>query len=146
MGKAKKEVKKIIFDTNILVSALLFKRELSKIVDLWKEGKIIPVVSKETFEEFRRVLEYPKFLLTDTEIKEIIEEEVLPFFEVVEITNQAVGVCRDPDDDKLISCAISASADFIVSGDKDLCSLNKYKSVRIINVTDFLKMFELSNT
>jgi len=138
MGKAKKEVKKIVLDTNILVSALLFKRELSKIVDLWKEGRIIPVVSKETFEEFRRVLEYPRFSLTNTEIKSIIEEEVLPFFKVTEITDQVRDVCRDPDDDKFISCAISASADFIVSGDKDLCSLSKYKSVRIINVKDFL--------
>jgi putative PIN family toxin of toxin-antitoxin system len=143
MGKAKKEVKKIVLDTNILVSALLFKRELSKIVDLWKEGKIIPVVSKETFEEFRRVLEYPRFSLTDTEITTIIEEEVLPFFKVTEITDQVRDVCRDPDDDKFISCAISASADFIVSGDKDLCSLSKYKSIRIINVKDFLKMFDL---
>ena len=143
MGKAKKEVKKIVLDTNILVSALLFKRELSKIVNLWKEGKIIPVVSKETFEEFRRVLEYPRFSLTNTEIKSIIEEEVLPFFKVTEITDQVRNVCRDPDDDKFISCAISALADFIVSGDKDLCSLSKYKSVRIINVKDFLKMFDL---
>ena len=143
MGKAKKEVKNIVLDTNILVSALFFKGELSKIVDLWKEGKIIPIVSKETFDEFRRVLEYPKFSLTDTEIKTIIEEEVLPFFKVTEITDQAVGVCRDPDDDKFISCAVSASADFIVSGDRDLCSLSKYKSVRIISVKDFLKIFHL---
>jgi putative PIN family toxin of toxin-antitoxin system len=143
MGKRKKEVKKIVLDTNILVSALLLKGELSKIVDLWKKGKIIPVVSRETFEEFRRVLEYPRFSLTDTEIKTVIEEEVLPLFKVVEITDKVRGVCRDPDDDKFISCAILASADFIVSGDKDLCDLSKYKSVRIINVKDFMKMFEL---
>ena len=143
MGKAKKEVKKIVLDTNILVSALLFKRELSKIVNLWKEGKIIPVVSKETFQEFRSILEYPRFSLTNTEIKSIIEEEVLPFCKVTEITDQVRDVCRDPDDDKFISCAISASAEFIVSGDKDLCSLSKYNSVRIINVKDFLKMFDL---
>src|SRR3972149_6760811 len=46
-----KEIKKIVLDTNILISALLFKGELSKIVDLWEKGKIIPVISKETFEE-----------------------------------------------------------------------------------------------
>ena len=115
----------------------------SAVVDLWKEGKIIPVISKETFDEFRRVLEYPRFSLTDTEIRSIIEEEILPFFKVTEITDQVGDVCRDPDDDKFISCAISASADFIVSGDRDLCLLNKYKSVRIINVKDFLTMFRL---
>ena len=144
MGKKKKKkIKKVVLDTNILVSALLFKGELSRIVDLWKKGKVIPVIYRETFDEFRDVLGYPKFSLSEKEIKTIIEEEVLPFFEIVEITDKVNGVCRDPDDDKFLSCAVSASADFIVSGDKDLCNLSKYKSVRIINASDFLKMFAL---
>jgi len=141
MGK-KKKVKKVVLDTNVLVSALLFRGELSKIVSLWKKGRIIPLISRDTFEEFKRVLSYPKFSLTENEIKIIIEENVLPFFEVVEITTKATGgICRDPDDEKFIACAISASADFVVSGDRDLCDLHKYKSVRVINVTDFLKIF-----
>lgn len=144
MGKKKKKkIKRVVLDTNILVSALLFKGELSRIVDLWKKGKVIPVIYRETFDEFRDVLGYPKFSLSENEIKTIIEEEVLPFFEIVEITDKVKGVCRDPDDDKFLSCAVSASADFIVSGDKDLCNLSKYKSVRIINASDFLKMFAL---
>ncbi len=142
MGKKEKTIKKVVLDTNILVSALLFRGELSRVVDLWKKGKIIPVVSRETFWEFRNVLEYPKFSLTKGEIKKIIEEEVLPFFEVVEVTNKIIGICKDPDDDKFLSCAVSASADFIVSGDKDLCNLGKHKSVRIIKASDFLKKFE----
>jgi putative PIN family toxin of toxin-antitoxin system len=141
MGK-KKKVKKIVLDTNILVSALLFKGELSKIVDLWEKGKIIPVISKETFEEFKKVLAYPKFSLTEKEVKSIIEENVLPFFEVVDITAKVSSVCRDPDDEKFLSCAIAASADFIVSGDKDLSDLSRYKSIKIIKVSDFIKMFD----
>jgi len=141
MGK-KKKVKKIVLDTNILVSALLFKGELTKIVELWEKGEIIPVISKETFEEFKRVLAYPKFSLTEKEVKSIIEENVLPFFEVVDITTKVSGVCRDPDDEKFLSCAIAASADFIVSGDKDLSDLSRYKSVKIIKVSDFIKMFD----
>jgi len=69
MGKGKKEVVRVVLDANILVSALLFKGELLKIVDLWKRGRITPVVSRETFHEFMRVLEYPKFSLTKTEIR-----------------------------------------------------------------------------
>lgn len=144
MGKKKKKkIKRVVLDTNILVSALLFKGKLSRIVDLWKKGKVIPIICRETFDEIRDVLEYPKFSLSENEIKTIIEEEVLPFFEIVGITDKVKGVCRDPDDDKFLSCAVSASADFIVSGDKDLCNLSKYKSVRIINASDFLKMFAL---
>ena len=140
MGKKEKTIGRVVLDTNILVSALLFQAELAGIVDLWKKGRIIPVLSKETFTEFKAVLEYPKFSLTQQEIKVIIEEEVLPYFEVIEIADNIKGICRDIDDDKFIVCAVSASADFIVTGDKDLLDLGKYKSVKIISASVLLKM------
>ena len=139
MGKKEKTAVKVVLDTNTLVSALLFKGNLSKIADLWKNHTIAPAFSKETFREFRSVLEYPKFSLAGQEIKIILEEEVMPYFEVIDITGKFKGVCRDPDDDKFISCALAASADLIVSGDKDLLDLGNYKSVRIISASEFLK-------
>ena len=141
MGKKEKAVIKVVLDTNVLVSALLFKGNLSRIVDLWKEGIIIPVFSRETFREFKSVLGYPKFSLTEQEIKMLIEEEVLPFFEVMETTDKIRGICRDPYDDKFIACAVSASAGFIVSGDNDLLDMGMYKSIRIISASELLKMF-----
>jgi putative PIN family toxin of toxin-antitoxin system len=141
VGK-KKAVKRVVLDTNVLISALLFKGEASRIVVLWQKGKINPLISKETFNELRAVLEYPKFSLSRNEIKSIIEDEILPFFEVVEVEENIKGTCRDPDDDKFISCAVSGEADWIVSGDKDLSDLGKYRSVRIIHVSEFLKMFD----
>ena len=142
MGKKEKPVKKVVLDTNVLVSSILFKGELARIVDLWKRGKIVPVISRATFNEFRSVLEYPKFRLTKGEIKAIIEEEVLPFFEIVEITSEVSGVCKDPDDDKFIACALSASADFIVSGDKDLCDVVTHKSIKIRRASHLMKMID----
>jgi putative PIN family toxin of toxin-antitoxin system len=85
------------------------------------------------------VLEYPKFSLTSQEIKRIIEEEVLPYFEVVEAQAETKGICRDPDDDKIIACAVAGGAKYIVSGDKDLLDLSKYRGVRIISGSGFLK-------
>lgn len=142
MGKKEKPVKKVVLDTNVLISSILFKGELARIVDLWKRGKIVPVISRATFNEFRTVLDYPKFRLTKSEIKAIIEEEVLPFFEIVEITSEVSGVCKDPDDDKFIACALSASADFIVSGDKDLCDVVTHKSIKIIRASHLMKMID----
>jgi putative PIN family toxin of toxin-antitoxin system len=141
MGKKEKEVRRVVLDTNVMVSALLFKGSLSKIVDHWKEGKFIPLLSKETFNEFKAVLEYPKFSLTRQEIKAIIEEEVLPFFEIVDAPGKIGKICRDSDDDKFIACAASGAADFIVSGDRDLLDMVKCKSVKIISASEFLKMF-----
>ena len=140
MGKKEKVIRKVVLDTNILVSALLFKGDLAGIVDLWRNGRIIPVLSRETFAEFKTVLEYPKFSLSGREIQMIIEQEVLPYFEIVEVSDKTENVCRDPDDDKFIACAISASADFIVSGDNDLLNMGGYKSARIINASTLLKM------
>ncbi len=142
MGKKEKTALKVVLDTNILISALLFGGELSHIVDLWKGGRIAPLISKETFQEFNAVLEYPKFMLSKVEIKAIIEEEVLPFFEVVEVTDKIRGICTDPDDDKFIACAVAASADFIVTGDSALYGVGKYRAVRMIKAFDLVKMIE----
>ena len=141
MGKKEKQVKRVVLDTNVLISALLFKGGLSEIVGLWQKGKIIPVISKETFSELVTVLEYPKFSLTREETDSIIKYEILPYFEIVEVVKDVEGICRDPEDDKFISCAISGSADYIVSGDKDLFDLKQYKSIKIIKASDFIKMY-----
>jgi len=140
MGKKQEKVKRVVLDTNVLVSALLFRGELSKIVGLWQKGGIIPLILKETFNELRTVLGYPKVSLTQEERDSIIENEILPYFEIVEAVKEVKGVCRDPEDDKFISCAISASADYIVSRDKDLFDLKQYKSTKIVKASDFLKM------
>lgn len=142
MGKKEKAAKRVILDTNTLISALLFRGELSKLDKLWKKGRIVPLISRETFDEFKAVLEYPKFSLSEQEIKLIIEEEFLPYTEIVENVGELNGICRDPDDDKFIECALSASARFIVTGDKDLLDLGIYKTVKIISASRLLKLFD----
>ena len=71
MGK-KRKVKRLVLDTNVILSALLFKGKLSKIVELWENGSFIPLVSKEIFEELQRKLEYPEFHLTKTKLPMIL--------------------------------------------------------------------------
>jgi hypothetical protein len=142
VGAQQKAVIRVVLDTNVLVSALLFKTTLSKIIDLWQGGVIIPVISKDTFQELRAVLVYPKFSLSPDEIRAILEQEILPFFEVIDVGEEVKGICNDPADDKFISCALSAFADYIVSGDKALIDLKQYKSVKIIKPSEFLKLFD----
>ena len=79
MGKKQKKIIRVVLDTNILISALLFKGEVSRIVGLWQKGKMTPVISKETFDELRTVLEYPIFSLSRVEIKSMIAHEILLF-------------------------------------------------------------------
>jgi putative PIN family toxin of toxin-antitoxin system len=139
VGEKEQEVKRVVLDTNVIVSACLFKGSLARLAELWKGGVIVPVISKETFSELRTVLSYPKFALTSDEVKTIIADEILPYFEVVEIEDKVSGVCRDPYDDMFLSVAICSDATWIVTGDKDLLELGKYGGARIVTPNEILK-------
>jgi putative PIN family toxin of toxin-antitoxin system len=142
MGQKKKITPKVVLDTNVLVSALLFKGSLSRMVDLWKAGWIKPVFSGTTFHAFKRVLTYPKFALTPKEILILLEEEVLPYFEVVKETKEVKGICRDPEDDMFLSCALASVAAFIVTSDDDLLVLERFQTVKLIKPPDFIRYLE----
>ena len=141
MGKKKKGVTRVVLDTNVLVSALLFKGKISRFVALWQEGMLAPLLSKETFGELKKVLTYPKFGLDQEEIGGILEDEVLPFFEIVDSVEPIKGVCPDPEDDPFIACAVSGGAEFVVTGDAQLVGLRRYKTVRFVTPSEFLKRF-----
>ena len=134
-------MKRVVPDTNILVSALLFGGRLDALIGRWKSGELIPFFSRATFAEFRRVLAYPRFGLTGPEINALIEEEILPWCEVVETGEEIRGVCRDPGDDIFLSCAVAAGADAIVSGDRDLLDLGAFRGIPILSVADLENHF-----
>jgi putative PIN family toxin of toxin-antitoxin system len=131
---------RVVVDTNVLVSGLLFGGEPGKIRDLWIKGRIVPLLSSETFTEFNRVLSYPKFRLSPAEITMLIEEELLPYAEILDVTEDATGVCRDPKDDKFLSLAASGKAAYLITGDQDLLVLQLFQQTRIVTVSELLGM------
>ena len=128
---------RVVLDTNVVVSALLFGGQPGKLRDLWVGGRSVPLVSKETFAEFNKVLAYPKFRLSTAEIATLVEEEVLPYAVVVDVTEDAAGTCRDSHDDKFVALAVSGQASYLVTGDQDLPVLQSFGNVRIVSVSDF---------
>ncbi|MBI4831643.1 MAG: putative toxin-antitoxin system toxin component, PIN family [Candidatus Lindowbacteria bacterium] len=150
--------KRVVLDTNVVISALLFKGRISMVHTFWMERAFTIVASREIMEEYVRVLAYPKFNLTESEIKDLLQEELMPYIEPVAHGHTVVlsegpqarakklnsgaqfkNVCVDPDDDKFLACAQSAKADAIVSGDAHLLSLRKVKGCPIVTVGRFLR-------
>jgi putative PIN family toxin of toxin-antitoxin system len=129
---------RVVLDTNAVVSALLFSGISSKLVSLWQKGSITPLLSREVLDEYLRVLSYPKFELSEKEIKELIQEEILPYTEVVKPKRRLRVVQRDPSDNKFLECAVAGNARVIISGDKDLLSLRRYRQIRIQSPAQFL--------
>jgi len=131
-------VKRVVLDTNVLVSALFFGGRLEPLVRQWKSGDLVLLLSRATFAEFRKVLTYPRFRLTEQEISILIEEEILPYCDVVETGEEIKGSCRDPGDDIFLSCAVAAEAEAIVTGDRDLLDLGSFRNIPILSVSEFL--------
>ena len=129
---------RVVLDTNVVVSALLFTGISSKLVSLWQHGAITPMVSRSILEEYLRVLSYPKFKLTEGEIKGLIQEELLPYVEVVKRQRRLRVVERDPSDDKFVECAVAGKAHIIISGDKGLLSIGRYRKIVIQSPAQFL--------
>ena len=129
---------RVVLDTNVLVSALLFTGISSELVSLWRGNAITVLLSRDILEEYLRVFGYPKFQLSEAEIKGLIEEELLPYVEVVNPRRRLRVVERDPSDDKFLECAVAGKARVIISGDKDLLSIGCYRQVRIQTPAQFL--------
>ena len=129
---------RVVLDTNVLVSALIFTGISSELIPLWQRSAITVLLSRGILEEYLRVLSYPKFQLSEAEIKALIEEELLPYVEVVNPRRRLRVVERDPSDDKFIECAVTGKAQVIISGDKDLLSLGRYRQIRIQSPARFL--------
>jgi len=136
MGK--KKITRAVIDTNVFISSLLFEGVAKKLVECWQKGKFIFLISKPILEEYIKVLSYPKFELSQDEIKEIIVEELLPFVEIVVIKKSVSIIKEDPFDNIFLSTALEGKADFIVSGDRHLLDLKEYRGIRIIELNNFL--------
>jgi putative PIN family toxin of toxin-antitoxin system len=117
----------VVLDTNVLVSALLFRSgRLSWLRQAWQTMALRPVMAKPTTEELLRVLAYPKFRLTSAEVEALLEE-LLPWVEVFAAPIPSVvkrWTVRDPKDQIFLDLALGAGVDLLVTGDADLLVLS----------------------
>jgi putative PIN family toxin of toxin-antitoxin system len=116
---------RVVFDTNVVVSALVFGGRLRWLRHAWASGTVTPIVCRETVTELLRVLTYPKFRLDQLE-RETLLADYLPFAETTVLPGALPELplpCRDRDDVVFLHLAIASRADLLVSGDADLTDL-----------------------
>jgi putative PIN family toxin of toxin-antitoxin system len=126
---------RVVIDTNVLLSGLIRPRGApGAVVRALRDGRIVPVLSRPMLEEVEAVLSRP-WLQARYGLDPAAVETVLRFLvvrgELVEPT-VTVRRCRDPRDDMFLEAAVSASADRLVTGDKDLLALRSVEGVAII--------------
>jgi putative PIN family toxin of toxin-antitoxin system len=134
---------KIVFDTNVLISALITTGKPKELFKKAAQGQIQLIISKSILKEFSQVTEDPRIR------KYANEDDVIGFVRVinrvakiVNVTSQFKAVKEDPDDDIVVRTAFDGKANYIVSGDKHLLSLGTFRGIKILTVDEMLTLLK----
>lgn len=135
---------RVVLDTNIVVSALLFPTgQVTWLRDLWTARRILPLACRATVRELIRVLAYPKFGLEEDDIQAVLGA-YLPLTETVDVTDDPVAgvpLCRDPCDQVFLVLALVGRAEVLVSGDIALRELGGQLPFAIEAPAEFRRRF-----
>jgi len=121
----KKAPPRVVLDTNVVLSALLFGGGwAARVRGGWQTGHFVMLASTATARELVRVLAYPKFRLSVDEQEQLLAD-VMPWMRVVQIPDPPASApaCRDAFDLPFLHLAIAGKAHALVSGDRDLLAL-----------------------
>lgn len=132
--------KPLVIDTNLLISAMIAPNSIiHKVLKKALENYII-YNSQQTLDEFVEVAKREKFLrfFKDLSKRDEFINFVIQSTKIIEPTH-TVTDCRDPKDNMFLEIALTCQAVYLVSGDKDLLTLNPYQNIEIITASEFLE-------
>ncbi len=134
---------KVVLDTNVIISGLLWKGPPSRILDLGKNGFFQICLTPKLLQEIEEVLHYDRLsiplIMAGRQSKEIIESleqsgTILPD------PSRICIIKEDPTDNIVLGAALSHQADYIISGDKHLLQLKTFQNILILSPRQFLKV------
>ena len=134
MQGVKKDKKKILIDTNILLSGLYFHGLPKKLLQELDENFKI-CVNEKIIAEYADKIDN-KFSKSRYILDKDLREKIFSSFISFEVKSD-LKICRDPDDDKFVNCAIDARAIYIVSGDNDLLTIKNFAGIEIVTAREF---------
>ena len=130
-------VPRVVLDTNVFVSALFGKGPSTRLYDAFREDALQLVSSHALITELADVLLRPELGIPLEDVRlafRLLRQQAF----IIRPKHQ-VNACRDPKDDRVLECALSGQAGFIVTGDKDLLVLDPFRGIRILSPSAFLK-------
>ncbi len=133
---------RIVADTNTVISGLLWKGAPRQIIQACRYQRITVVSSERLIAELAEVLAREKFanrIRSAGLIPASLVEDYRVLTEQVYLEPLSEPVCRDPDDDAVLACALAGRADAVVSGDDDLLSLNVFRGIPIITAAEWVR-------
>ncbi len=130
---------KIVVDTNVVISGVFFGGKPRQIIEAVANGDITAYATTRILDEYMGIIE-SMIERKQGHLNQSILSPLFSSFKMIE-SKTNIEVCRDPDDDKFLECAIDAKAMYIVSGDNDLLVIGEYENIQIITAKDFCEMY-----
>jgi len=133
-------LERVVYDTNILISGLLWRGKPYQCLLLARSGIVQAVYCPPMLAELTDKLRHI-FGFSENRIQAVLYD-LRRVSTRVDVAGDLRAVVADPDDDKFIECAVVAGASVIVSGDHHLLDLGKYGDLQILTAAEFLARFQ----
>jgi putative PIN family toxin of toxin-antitoxin system len=127
----------VVLDSNIWISACVFRGRPLELVERGLDGSLDIVISQSIIDETLRVMK-DKFRADPMELERALAI-MTTSARTVDLAIQVRAVKDDPDDDHVVSCAVAAGAEAVITGDKDLLRMVSYEGISMVRVRDFLE-------
>jgi putative PIN family toxin of toxin-antitoxin system len=127
-----------VLDTNVLISAIAVEGKPREVFRKVLTGQMRLAISEDILGELEGVLSGKKFKYSKEVIRSI-RKSIEDLAEFVIPRKEVKRIKKDPDDNRILECAVEAEAHFIISGDNHLLELKQYKNIRIITPSEYLK-------
>lgn len=138
------EIMRVVVDVNVWISALLWRGIPRKILQLAQNNQITIFASQDLFQELESTLKRNKFKAKIQSMSLMVEDlldattEVLNFCPNISLN---VPELRDHKDNHILATALSAQAEVLITGDKDLLVLGNFRGILIMKPTDFFDIY-----
>jgi putative PIN family toxin of toxin-antitoxin system len=136
--KKKSEKPRVVLDSNVFISALVFGGKPREILDLALKGLIEVAVSEDILEEIKGVLEGQKFQFPKRMTRGLLSE-IEDLANLIEPEEKIEAVPDDPEVNRVLECAGGSGASVIVTGDSHLLALQSFGRIKIMNPDEFLR-------
>ena len=132
-------MRRVTLDSNIYISAFVFGGKPLQLLEMAIDGEIAVAISDAIVEEVVGVLE-AKFGWSRTRANEA-RQTIRAFADRVVPAESLDVIQVDPDDNRVVECAVAAGSDAIITGDADLLALGSFRGIAVVRAADFLNRF-----
>ena len=133
-------IPRVVFDTNILFSAVGWLGNPHQCVQAARQGKCLSVTCEAILAELAEKLQLKRGF--DTTKAAETTDEIRAFSKIIVIPGTFKVIVADPDDDAVLECAVVGQAQYLVSGDRHLLAVGNYQGIQIVKAAEFLAVIQ----